>query len=76
MICFCWTVFNLLPILPMDGGQLLVTATNRPRLTAVIGMVLSTLLALWFLRGGSIFMTLMTGYFAWINWQILRNIGR
>lgn len=76
MICFCWTIFNLLPILPMDGGQLLVTVTNRPGLTALIGMVLSALLAIWFLQGGGVFMTLMMGYFAWINWQILRNVGR
>lgn len=72
MICFWWTVFNLMPILPMDGGQLLLTATNKPKLTAGIGLVLSALLAIWFVTGGGIFMTLMMGYFAWINWQILK----
>ena len=70
MITFWWTVFNLLPILPMDGGQLLLTATNRPKIAAGIGLALSTLLAVWFLTGGSIFMAMMLGYFAWINWQI------
>lgn len=72
MVCFWWTVFNLMPILPMDGGQLVLTATDKPKLTAAIGLVISILLCIWFLTGGSIFMTLLLGYFAWINWQILR----
>lgn len=73
MICFWWTVFNLLPILPMDGGQLLLTATNKPKIAAGIGLALSALLAIWFVTNGGIFMTLLVGYFAWINWQILKN---
>ena len=72
IVCFWWTVFNLMPILPMDGGHLLLTVTNNPKLTATVGLVLSILLCIWFLTGGSIFMTLMLGYFAWINWQILK----
>lgn len=72
MVCFWWTVFNLLPILPMDGGQLLLTATNNPKLTGGIGLALSLLIGVWFLTGGSIFMAMMLGYFAWINWQILK----
>lgn len=72
MVCFWWTIFNLMPILPMDGGQLLLTATNKPKFVAMVGLGLSSLLAIWFLTGGNIFMTLMLGYFAWINWQILR----
>lgn len=72
MVCFWWTFFNLMPILPMDGGQLLLTATNKPKFVAMVGLGLSLFLAIWFLTGGNIFMTLMLGYFAWINWQIMR----
>ena len=71
MICFWWTVFNLLPIFPMDGGQLLLTASKRPRMTATVGLVLGVLLAVYFVSHGSIFMTMLMGYFAWINWKIL-----
>lgn len=76
MICFWWTVFNLLPILPMDGGQLLLTASRNRRMTSGIGMVLSGLLAIYFVSGGGIFMTLMMGYFAWINWKIFNHYRR
>ncbi len=75
MVCFWWTLFNLMPILPMDGGQLLLTATNNPKLTAAVGLCISVLLCLWFLSGGSIFMTLMLGYFAWYNLQIFRQFS-
>lgn len=71
MICFWWTVFNLFPIFPMDGGQLLLTASKQPRMTAIIGLVLSVLLAIHFVSHGGIFMTMLMGYFAWINWKIL-----
>ncbi|MBE6417861.1 MAG: hypothetical protein E7033_05285 [Akkermansiaceae bacterium] len=76
LVSFWWTVFNLMPIRPMDGGELLLTATNKLRLTSAIGIVLSILLGIWFLTGGSIFMPLMLGYFAWMNWQILKDSRR
>ncbi len=76
LVCFWWTVFNLMPIRPMDGGELLLTATNKLRLTSAIGIVLSILLGIWFLTGGSIFMPLMLGYFAWMNWQIFKDSQR
>lgn len=71
LICFCWTIFNLLPILPMDGGMLLLTVTNRRKLTAGIGMLCSALCACWFILSSNIFMAMMMGYFCWINWQFL-----
>lgn len=76
MVSFWWTLFNLMPIRPMDGGELLLTATNNLRLTSTIGMILSIVLGIWFLTGGSIFMPMMLGYFAWINWQILKDSRR
>ena len=76
MITFWWTVFNLMPILPMDGGQLLLTATNKPKLAAGIGLALSSVFAIYFISGGSIFMGMMLGYFAWINWQIFNYNNR
>ena len=76
MITFWWTAFNLMPILPMDGGQLLLTATNKPKLAAGIGLALSSVFAIYFISGGSIFMGMMLGYFAWINWQIFNYNNR
>ena len=60
----------------MDGGQLLLTASKNRRMTSGTGMVLSGLLAIYFVSGGGIFMTLMMGYFAWINWKIFNHYRR
>lgn len=75
MVCFWWTLFSLMPILPMDGGQLLLTATNNPKLSAGIGLCIGALLCLWFLMHGGIFMTLMLGWLAWYNWRILKQFS-
>ncbi len=69
-----WTIFNLLPILPMDGGQLLETATNNRKLTAQVGMILAAVLALLCLIEGMIFGLLLLGYFAYINRQIYQSL--
>ena len=69
-----WTIFNLLPILPMDGGHLLETATNNRKLTTQIGMVLAGALALLSISAGMWFGMLIMGYFAYINWQIYQSV--
>ncbi len=69
LICFWWSVFNLLPILPLDGGRLLATLLNNNRIVCIIGMVLCGILALWSLISGSWFNFLIVGYLGWLNLQ-------
>ncbi len=72
-ICMWWSIFNLLPILPLDGGQLLLTVTNNLKLCSTVGMILGGALAVLSLMNGMIFFTLFMAYFAYINWQISRG---
>ena len=72
LICFWWSVFNLLPILPLDGGRLLATILKNDRLVCIIGLVICGLLALWSLISGSWFNFLIVGYLGWLNWQFYR----
>lgn len=72
LICFWWSVFNLLPILPLDGGRLLATLMRNDRLVCIIGLTICGILALWSLISGSWFNFLIIGYLGWLNWQFFR----
>ena len=74
-----WSLINLLPIFPLDGGQLLgvtlsqTRLTNATRLTHVVGLVVSGIIAAYFLQGGGLsFTAIWFGYFAFYNFQILQ----
>lgn len=67
-----WSLFNLLPIFPMDGGQALMLYTDNQRLTSVVGLITAILLGVWGLSQGLIFTVLICAWFVWINWQYIR----
>jgi len=74
-----WTIFNLLPIWPLDGGQAAQTVLDMadPRngarrahiLSLVTAGVLAVMVASW---SRNFFLVLFLGYFAFINFQILQ----
>ncbi len=70
-----WAIFNLLPILPLDGGQLLRTALGdrRLRLTATIGLVCAVGVAILGLLIHAVFMTLFMALFAYENWRLRQS---
>ena len=66
-----WTVFNLLPILPLDGGQMLrnVLGPRNLKATETVGTVLAGTLAVWFACQASWYRALFLGYLAYVNFQ-------
>jgi stage IV sporulation protein FB len=75
-ISLVWAILNLLPVLPLDGGQMLnaILGPQRIRITlwtTIIVSVAAGLLALRFT--GSILMPVFMGMFAWQAWQALRQ---
>jgi Zn-dependent protease len=59
-----WSVINLLPVVPLDGGRLLEqilpgSAETRARLAGLISTVVGGALAVWFWRAGYAFGALM-----------------
>lgn len=68
-----WCIFNLLPILPMDGGHLLDTLYSNRRVVRGIGIALSSLFAVWALGNGYVFMLMLFVYFAYINIKMIKS---
>lgn len=66
-----WSIFNLLPILPLDGGQVVRDALG-PRQIGVartIGGVVAGGLAVMFLRDRQLYLVLLLGYLAYLNFR-------
>jgi stage IV sporulation protein FB len=66
---FFWTFVNLLPIQPLDGGQILreILGPRRLQITSMIGFVLATLVCLWAFSIGFYIMAIMLGLLAFYN---------
>lgn len=90
-----WPLLNLLPIWPLDGGQIsreLTTAivpANGIRLSLIISLAVSALLAVWalielitktrlipYFSIGTIYMVLFFAMFAFQSWQLLQFTPR
>jgi stage IV sporulation protein FB len=75
-ISIAWAVLNLLPILPLDGGQMLnaILGPERIRITLWVTVVCAIIVAiLLFQRTGSFIFPIFLCMFAWQAWQALRE---
>jgi stage IV sporulation protein FB len=78
---FFWGLVNLLPILPLDGGNVLfavaqkVTHGNGERPARTISLVAAALIAAYALSRGSVINAVFAGLFALQNYQALRALG-
>lgn len=72
-----WAIFNLLPILPLDGGHIfdgLVPDRHRS-IVPKVGFILALVMAVLGLLGQNFFMAVMFGLLAQGNWQRMKGIG-
>ncbi|MCB1231703.1 MAG: hypothetical protein KDN19_15645 [Verrucomicrobiae bacterium] len=71
-----WTLINLLPVLPLDGGQLFAayTANKNPRLAPVVGLIAAIVVAALAILSGMLFIGFFFGYLAYTNWQRSKGV--
>lgn len=68
---FVWSIFNLLPILPLDGGQVLRDALGRRQVGVcrAVGGVAAGLLVVFSIHERQPYLVLMFGYLAYLNFR-------
>jgi Zn-dependent protease len=78
-----WGAYNLMPIFPLDGGQLLKWLLNRfmkplkaDRAAYWTGLILGGVLAVVGLTSGKFFVTVILGLAAFENWQMLKRLDQ
>lgn len=81
-INFWWGVLNLLPIWPLDGGQIAsvllgaVDRRNGQRWAHFLSIVTVGLIAYWFVEQGRFLPAIWFGYFGYVNYQMLQSMQR
>jgi stage IV sporulation protein FB len=76
LISFFWAILNLLPVVPLDGGQMLNAALGpaRIKITLWTSIVVAVVAALaMFTKTGSIIFPIFLGMFAWQAFQALKE---
>ncbi len=70
-----WAILNLLPIYPLDGGQILagIAGPRNLRLVVWTSLILSVAFAFFGLTRGFLFAGILFGLLAWGNWQRLQG---
>jgi Zn-dependent protease len=79
-INFWWGVLNLLPIWPLDGGQIAgvvlgqVNPRHGTRWTHVVSLLTAGLIALFWVSREQYMVAIWFGYFGFINYQVLQSL--
>ncbi len=76
-ISIIWAIFNLFPVLPLDGGRMVesLLGPKRIKITLRISMIVAGLMAVLGLFGGAFFITIIMGMFAYQSFKALQQIS-
>lgn len=80
LINYTWSLFNLLPMLPLDGGNVVRSAINGAtkgrgdKAAHVVSIVTGGLLVAWALLTREVWLGAFAAYFVWMNVQAFRHV--
>ncbi len=75
LVSFFWAILNLIPVFPMDGGQMLaaILGPRKQHITFLVGIIIPILVIIAYLgilkENGGFILPLFMGYFAYQNWE-------
>lgn len=72
-VSFWWSILNLLPVYPLDGGQILGGLMNSTRRVHVFSVGIALLLTVVFFLMQSWYMTMLMAYFAVFNYKVIQT---
>lgn len=72
-ISFWWTLLNLLPILPLDGGQFIAQYIRSPRRIHLIGVITAACVLAFSLWVGSIILTVFMIFMGIENFKAMKQ---
>ena len=68
-----WMIFNLIPVMPLDGGKVVMAIVQRPRTAYTVGAIFGGLAALWCFTQGIVVGAIFLGMFAYQSYQNREN---
>ncbi|MDO5450751.1 MAG: site-2 protease family protein [Akkermansia sp.] len=72
-VSFWWTILNLLPVFPLDGGQIMHGLMRSPRQMHTISLVAAVTLLLMFISLGMWLVAVLMGALAYLNYRMREN---
>jgi Zn-dependent protease len=78
LVSIFWALLNLLPVIPLDGGQMMAAllGPQRRKLSLQVSMIAAVVcVALMWKFGIGTLMPFYLLYFAWLNYQEMKDTG-
>ena len=72
-VCFWWTLLNLIPVFPLDGGQIMHGLMRSSHTMHVVSLTVALLLVMLFIVFNFWLMAALMGFLAYINYRGLQQ---